>query len=322
VAGKLAYERYHWFHGQVRAGAHPNARTLAERFEFSPKQAQRDIEFMRDRLGAPLTHNHDHRGYGYENAGYELPPLWLKEDELVALSLALRLAAAIPDREFKRSLHHLLEAVMALRSAAPPGFKEVEEKVSVKNIEYYRVREPIFHAIVGALFQNRSLRITYRTPHTGETTDRLIQPFHLLCYMGSRHLIAFCTLRGELRDFTLSRVGSVERADQEVNLPASLPSIKEYIRQNFGVIAGNKSTNVVLKFTPDVAPWVSEQVWHDAQEVSRDSDGSLHLTFPVAGFEEVAREILKYGAGVEVLAPEALRTIVRDEIKKMHTIYR
>jgi predicted DNA-binding transcriptional regulator YafY len=88
------------------------------------------------------------------------------------------------------------------------------------------------------------------------------------------------------------------------------------------VIAGNTSTDVVLKFTPNASPWVSEQIWHDAQQIKAGEDGSIHLTFPVAGFEEVAREILKYGAGVEVLGPEALRTMVRDEIKKMNTVYR
>ena len=321
MAGKLSYERYQWFHGQVKAGAHPNAGTLAKKYEISPKQAQRDIEFMRDRLGAPMTYNHNHRGYGYENAGYELPPVWLKEDELVALSLALRLAAAIPDREFKSSLHHLLEAVMAFRSAVPPGFKEIEEKVSVKNIEYYRVREPVFHAVVGALFQDRPLRITYRTPHTGEVTDRLVQPLHLLCYMGSWHLIAFCTLRGELRDFALSRFLSVDTSNEKVKLPGSLPSVREHLRMNFGVIAGGKSIEVILKFKPHASRWVSELVWHDAQEIRTDEDGSMHLAFPVAGFEEVAREILKYGAGVEVLAPDALRAMVREEIRKMNSVY-
>ena len=321
MAGKLSYERYHWFHGRVKAGAYPNARTLAKKFEISPKQAQRDIEFIRDRLGAPVTYNRDRRGYRYDNASYELPPVWLKEDELVALSLALRLAAAIPDREFKSSLHHLLEAVMAFRSTAPPGFKEVEEKVSVKNIEYYRVREPVFHAVVGALFQNKPLKITYHTPHTGEKTDRLVQPLHLLCYMGSWHLIAFCTLRRELRDFALSRFISVETSNEKVKLPSALPSVKEHLRMNFGVIAGGKSTEVILKFKPNASPWVSEQVWHDAQQIRTDEDGSVHLTFPVAGFEEVAREILKYGAGVEVLKPEALRELVGEEIRKMGGIY-
>lgn len=91
---KLAYERYHWFHGQVKEGLYPNARKLAEKFEISQKQGQREIEFMWDRLGAPLSYNSAQKGYEYEDDGYELPPVWFKEDELLSLCLALRLATS------------------------------------------------------------------------------------------------------------------------------------------------------------------------------------------------------------------------------------
>jgi predicted DNA-binding transcriptional regulator YafY len=159
MAKKLSYERYTWFHGRVKAGAFPNSTHLAERFEISRKQAQRDVAFMRDRLGAPLLYNPDRRGYRYEDGNFELPPVWLKEEELQAFCLALRLFAAIPDRQLKKSLHALMEKFLSLCSAdAPPGFRDVEEKVSVKNVAYYRVPEPIFHAVVAALFRNRALQ--------------------------------------------------------------------------------------------------------------------------------------------------------------------
>jgi predicted DNA-binding transcriptional regulator YafY len=36
----------------------------------------------------------------------------------------------------------------------------------------------------------------------------------------------------------------------------------------------------------------------------------------------VAREILKHGAAVEVLEPQKLRDTIREEIRKMGTLYR
>ena len=323
MAKKLSYERYYWFHGRIKAGAYPNAATLAERFELSRKQAQRDIEFIRDRLNAPLVYNPVRRGYEYGEAGYELPPVWLREDELVALCLASRLSAAIPDKNLKSFLRDLLEKFLAFRSVdMTPELKHLDQKVSVKNVEYYRVNEKVFHKAVTALFEDRPLKITYRSPHKDEETERTIQPLHLLCYMGNWHLIAFCTLRGELRDFALSRVHAIEPASARIDMPSGLPPVRDYIRRNFGVISGAASTEVILRFTPQVSSWVSEQVWHDAQEGRQGEDGSLHLTFPVSGFEEVWREILRYGASVEVFAPEALRERLKNEIEKMNNIYR
>lgn len=322
MARKLSYERYCLFDSQVRIGRFPNATKLAQWAEISPKQAQRDIEFMRDRLSAPLVFNHESNGYEYSDTGYQLPPIWLNEEEVLALCVASRLAGAVPDKRLKTFLHHFVETFMTFRSTSPsPALKEMEEKVSVKNIGYSRVEDAIFHQAVGGLFEDRAMRITYRTPYTGEVSERVIQPLHLLCYMGNWHLIAFCTLRGELRDFTLSRIATIEQAMAKIDLPAGLPSIKEYIRQTFGVMTGLCSTQVVLRFTPTIARRVSEQIWHDDQQMQLNGDGSLQLTFPVAGFEEVAREILKYGAGVEVIAPDELREKVREEIRKMGRIY-
>ncbi|MDY7030946.1 MAG: WYL domain-containing protein [Thermodesulfobacteriota bacterium] len=77
----------------------------------------------------------------------------------------------------------------------------------------------------------------------------------------------------------------------------------------------------VLKFSPDIAPWVSEQIWHPDQRRIRCPDGSLCLTFPVAGFKEIKRQVLKYGSQVEVLSPQELRDEVKKEIEKMEAYF-
>ncbi len=323
MSRKLSYERYNWVHGQIKAGRYPNARKLAEEFELSKKQAQREIEFIRDRLGAPLLYDFARKGYEYEDDTYELPPVWFKEDELLALCLALRLASTLPDLNLKDSLRELLEKFFTFRFLdSHVNLEEIKQKVSVKNVEYSRVDETVFHKIVDSLFRNESLRISYYTPHKDETTDRMIRPLHLLCYMGNWHAIAFCTLKNDLRDFALSRIRSIEPASQTVKLPKRLPSVKEYVNENFGLMSGGKSVEVCLKFLPEVSHWVSEQVWFRGQEVSINEDGSICLKFPVADFREVRREILKHGATVEVLSPQELRGEIKSEIAKMGEVYR
>lgn len=323
MAQKLSYERYYWLHSQIRARQYPNARTLSEKCEISQKQAQRDIEFMRDRLGVPFHFNVKHRGYEYADAGYELPPVWFNEEELLSLCLAARLSGAIPDSRLKGSLHELLEKFLRFRSSgSPPNLQDVENKVSVKNIEYYKVKEAVFRHVVGALFQNHTINITYRTPYTGEETRRTILPLHLLCYMGNWYLIAFCSLKGEVRDFALSRIRTIETSSNPIDPPADLPRIKEYLRDKFGLLSNETSIQVSLRFIADVADWIGEQIWHEAQEIDREPDGSLRLKFKVSDFREIRREILKYGSSVEVLAPEELRKSIEEEIKKMSEIYR
>ena len=48
----------------------PNASILANQFEIAPKTAQRSIDFLRDRFGAPLEYNAPRKGYCYNDARY------------------------------------------------------------------------------------------------------------------------------------------------------------------------------------------------------------------------------------------------------------
>ncbi|MEK6765800.1 MAG: WYL domain-containing protein, partial [Planctomycetota bacterium] len=236
MAGKLAYERYYWFHGQIKGNKRPNSKLLADKFEVSQKTAQRDIEFMRDRIGAPLEYSHVDRGYYYTDKGYELPPIWLSESELVAFTLAKRLAAAIPDRNLKDSLSTFISKFSS-RVSDKVGFNldDIQDKISLKNIEYYTVDESLFRKVVNALFSEKSLEIQYYSPHKDERTKRKIFPLHLLDYMGNWHLVSFCTLRNGLRNFALSRIEECNYIDEKISLPTDLPPIKPYIRKTFGI---------------------------------------------------------------------------------------
>jgi len=322
MAGKLAYERYYWFHEQIKRNEHPNSKLLAEKFEISQKTAQRDIEFMRDRIGAPLEYSHADRGYYYTDKGYELPPIWLNENELVAFILAKRLATAIPDRNLKDSLNKFINKLSS-RLSDKVGFNldDIQDKISLKNIEYYTVDESLFRKVVNALFTKRSLAIQYYSPHKDERTNRKIIPLHLLDYMGNWHLISFCKLKKGLRNFALSRIEECNYIDEKISLPTDLPPIKTYIRKTFGIFHGGQNQDVSLKFSPKASRAVKEQIWHKNQKIKELKDGSIILNVPVAYFTEIKREILKYGAEVEVLKPLRLKKEIIEEIKKMKKIY-
>lgn len=321
MGDRLKYERFLWFHGKVKARSYPNARTLSDAFELSCRTAQRDIEFMRDRLRAPLAYDGDRKGYAYTDWSFELPGLLLTEENIVAVALAVRLASSVPDERMKQSLCSFLDDLLGRTGSPGLCSTDIAELISVKNIEYSKVSAPYFPQIAEALLKNRALRIKYHSPHKEETTTRVIVPLHLLLYMGSWHLIAYCTLKKELRDFVVSRIASVTSHEGAVAVPRKLPSPKEYVRKNFGIMQGNKGIPVKLRFSPEVTPWVREQVWHPAQKTVFGRDGSLTLSFPVADFREIRRRILFYGADVKVLSPQELARDMKQEIRRMTRVY-
>lgn len=322
MSTQLIYERFLWFHERVKAHAFPNAFTLAERFEISSKTAQRAIDFMRDRMTAPLEYVPAKRGYCYTEEAYELPGSWIGEEELTALLVAYRLASTIPDIKLKRSCATILKRMLARHGVGDAiSMEDLEEKVSVKNIAYSRTNGRVFHQVLEHLLHSRPLAIEYYSPHQDKSTRRDILPLHLLHYMGTWHIIAHCGLKNDLRDFVVSRIKTLRPSERDLAPQFSAAQVKAYIRRNFGIMNSLQATMVRLRFAPQVAPWVAEQVWHPTQEIDREPDGALILTFPVADFREIKREVLKQGSQVEVLSPPELREEIRREIGSMRKIY-
>ncbi len=321
MSKKLAYERYLWFHSHVRKGLYPNAAKLAEKFEISEKQAQRDIEFMRDRLYAPLSYDSSKKGYTYTNDSYELPSIWVRVKELVSLCIAYKLSSLIPDEEIKKSLSKLSEKIFNNYFAADVDFYQFINKVSIKNIEYYKVDMQIFHQIVESLLNGKIIRITYYSPHSKEQSEREIVPLNLLCYMGRWFIISYCLNKRDLRYFALSRIKSITGSDKKTLLHENKFNIPEYIHKNFGLFSGDNNINVCLKFSKNVSDWIKEQIWHEAQEIIENDDGSICLKFVASDLRELKGEILKYGADVEVISPVELKKEIKAEIEKMKNIY-
>ena len=88
MGSKNIYERFVWFDHRVRSGKYPNATSLSGQFEISVKTAQRDIEFMRDRLNCPLLYDKTNKGYYYEDDTFSLPMIYLSSEELSSQSFS------------------------------------------------------------------------------------------------------------------------------------------------------------------------------------------------------------------------------------------
>lgn len=313
--------RCFWFHARVKAGIYPNATTLANKFEIDPKTAHRSIEYMRDQLEWPLFYDKSRRGWYYEDHTFELPAFLLKDEEITALILSLRLASTIPEAHLKSSLRKSLQKVIRTASPELPiGLRNLEKKISVKNVSYYQVDQKTFHGVLEALLKEKSLEIRYYSPHKHEYSERKVDPLHLLHYMGNWHLIAFCHMRKGLRDFSLSRIQELKQLDGPFVRSHTPEEVKVYLDEHFGLFHGAEKSEVVLRFSPGASRWVREQLWHPDQSQAWEND-RLVLRIPVGDTTEIKREILKFGADVEVLGPDGLRDEVRAEIARMKNIY-
>ncbi|MBQ8141022.1 MAG: hypothetical protein IJ038_04940 [Clostridia bacterium] len=72
--------RIQWLHKKLCENRYPNAMRLSEKFNISHRQAQRDIEHLRRKLGAPLKYSNSKRGF-YYTSEFSLPTFIATEND-------------------------------------------------------------------------------------------------------------------------------------------------------------------------------------------------------------------------------------------------
>jgi predicted DNA-binding transcriptional regulator YafY len=314
MAKRLSYERYLWFHQRLKQEKFPKLTDLMEKFEISQRQAAREIEYMRLFFNAPVEYSREERGYYYEDDSFEFPVPMISQEEIISLVIAKRLSVTIPDERRKKQLNVFFENLSAYFDL---DVEELETKISLKNVRYSRVVPEVFDAVLQGLSKDRKLAVTYRSVYTKQSSQRVINPLHLVLYMGNWHIIAYCEVKKGIRDFALSRIRAVEVLEQSIDENLKAINVKEYLDDAHGIFFEGEKKQVVLRFNKTICEYVREQVWFPGQTMKEEENGDLILSFYVTDFREVVREVLSFGADVEVLEPVPLRQTVKETARKL-----
>jgi predicted DNA-binding transcriptional regulator YafY len=258
----------------IRSGVHPNAVSIAEQLEVAPRTVQRDIEFMRDSLGAPLTFSRRHNGYEYSDSSFQLPYFKLTEGELVALFVAeqaLRQYRGTPyeadlARAFKKLAASLPDEITIDLSAVGQTHSFRTSATTLHDLETFR-------RLAAATVGREQLRLTYWTASRDAVTRRVVDPYHLANVDGDWYLIAYCHLREDVRMFSPARIRKLELTGETFTPPAEF-SIARYLDGAFRVIrdSGASGFEVRLRFTPGAAKYIREKVWHPTQTLIERPD--------------------------------------------------
>ncbi|MCS7081262.1 MAG: WYL domain-containing protein [Chloracidobacterium sp.] len=136
------------------------------------------------------------------------------------------------------------------------------------------------------------------------------------------YVIAFDHLRGEVRDFHLGRIRALELLNEAFEPPPGF-DLEAYLAAGFGMIrGGGVLQEVVVAFDAHQARWIRQQSKvHPTARYDDLPDGGLRVTLQVGALEGVKLWVLQYGARARVLAPEALREMVRRKAADMLTYY-
>jgi predicted DNA-binding transcriptional regulator YafY len=321
-------ERFYKIDQMISDGKLVTFRQLQDALEVSRATLRRDLEYMRNRLNAPIVFDRFAGGYRFDceqpqlGGQYELPGLWFSSAEIHALLTMQHLLANLdPGGILTPHVLPLMARLNALLGTADNTAEEIRRRVLVVGVGQRQLKLDHFERVGSALLRRKRLQITYLSKGKGEVTEREVSPHRLVHYRENWYLDAWCHLRNELRNFAVDSIQHVELLGKPAR-EFSKRSVDVVLGPGYGIFTGSKVQWAKLAFTPERARWVASEQWHPKQKGGFDETGRYLLNLPYADHRELIMDILKYGADIEVLAPDSLRELVREELERATRAYR
>ena len=297
-----------------------------ERLGVSRATIKRDLEYMRNRLHAPIVWDRELRGYHFDQpdrggSQYELPGLWFSAAEIHALLTMQHLLAGLDAGGLLAShVAPLQSRLKSLLNTGDESAEEIHKRIRIIGVAS-RVAGLEHFAVVGsALLRRKRLIISYYVRTRDEVTEREVSPQRLVHYRENWYMDAWCHVRNELRSFAIDAVRRAEILDTAArNVPEK--TLDAVLGSGYGIFSGRKVRWATLRFAADRARWVSAERWHPRQKGAFQPDGSYVLELPYSDDRELVMDILRYGPDVEVLGPSDLRNAVQSRLQTALQLY-
>jgi len=316
--GKTQFSRLLELDRQIRQSKYPNCLTFSRDWEVSQKTVQRDIDFLRDQLGAPIDYDREKKGYYYADSNWFLPSLSLSEGDLLALLVGAKALEAYRGTPVARELERIFAKIAELL----PDKLSVRPELVFNRFTFTSppakpVDEKTWTTLVRGLLNQRSVKISYRAMEAKEAKDRIIDPYHIANLAGEWYAFAWCHRQDMVIQFAIPRIQRARLLDETFAIPGDFDP-RKLLSTTFGRFAStDKIQRVRLLFDKEVAPWVLERQWHPKQKVRKRKNGDIELMFDTAGLFEVFRWVMAWGHYVTVLGPAGLKKWVKDEVGLM-----
>jgi len=283
------------------------AEDMAAHFEISVRTVYRDLAALGE-VGVPIVAE---AGVGYSLVrGYHLPPVMFTADEAGAIATGSVLVQQFTDASLQAPMQ---SALLKIRAVLP-----AEQQRHLENIEHsiaFPRRKPQDDAnlvqLQQSLAQRRVIRIDYQGVKDEQAMPRDIEPLFLIYYLERWHLIAWCRLRKDVRDFRTDRIQNIT-ITKETFAPredVTYEKLRELWRKDATYLTAK------VHFKPLSVERARREWSMNVQKEVKHKDGSV-LTLSTGSFDWMTGWLLSFGTNATVLEPPELKQLVIEAAER------
>jgi predicted DNA-binding transcriptional regulator YafY len=307
---------------RIRSGESPNCQQLAGELEVSRRTILRDVEFLKDDLGAPIEYDASKRGYVYTEPNWSMPNLRITEGELFALMVAEQALEAYAGTSWGEALKRVFDRmVAALPDRIEIAPRELLPRFSLDTTPMASVNPDVMSVLTEAVKKNRTIVITYHPLQKKDAREYVVDPYILRQSHGAWYLAARDHRSGHVPMFNVSRMLAASTTGGEFDYEAADFDSKAYFEETFGVYETPKRYKVVVRLSGVAARLVSERQWHPSQKLRYIRSGDIELEMVVSHLDDIWPWVLSWGKNAKVMQPKALRDTVVKQAKQIQATH-
>lgn len=274
------------------------AEDMAAHFEISVRTVYRDLAALGE-VGVPIMAE---AGVGYSLVrGYHLPPVMFTAQEAGAIATGSVLVNQLTDASLRAPMQ---SALLKIRAVLPNEQQRHLENIE-RSISFPRSKAPDDANLIElqqALAQRRVIRIAYKGAKDEQPKTRDIEPVFLLYYLDRWHLIAWCRLRNEARDFRTDRIQSL------TILKETFPPRENVTYEKLHELWQKESTSLTVTVhfqTLSVERARREWSWGVKSEKPNKDGATLALS--TGSYDWMAGWLLSFGTSATIVDPPEMR---------------
>lgn len=300
----------------IGGGDRVTADSLAEALGVNRRTVFRYIDTLYN-AGFPIIYDDEKRSFVFRG-DFAFRDMGLSDAELQVLLASHQFVRKL-GAPFEEAYRSLLDRLAGAARHKTEGLPLHVLKLDEGLIDHETVMRN--HDLLESAIRNRRrVEIFYQAVGADSPTARKVEPHYFIYRIGDVLLRAHCLLRNEKRLFLLDRIKDIKILDEKFRMPKGLDPEKE-MDAGFGAYLGYGKENVVIKFSPAVAPLIRRKTWHPGQKMKDTDDGGVILSMKAVGGYALSMWIMSWGYEAEVLKPERLRNEIKKITTRMSEIY-
>ncbi len=312
----LMLERLVNIHKEIKSGSYPNTRQLADKFNDKRGIAtiSRDIEFLRDRFGAPIAYDYKKRGYCYTEE-FNLSLNNISQDKLLTLFAARQLLSHFKNTPFYSEVSDVLDF---LSDSKTSGNGTLMGRISLPPMPELIVDDRIWHVISSGLESNTKIEFDYSGRWNTRTTHRKVHPYQLVMDDGKYFLYGYSEERKDVRLFSLGRMQNPRLTEESFLLPKDHDFESRCGGGKFGSFSSSRLEKYRIEFYENARQMVKECIWAKDQVLKDDdSRDCTTISFSSTQFLKIEEWVLSQGCYAKPLKPKWLVEEWKDHIRQM-----